>query len=130
MWERAFTGVDQQQDAVDHSQSALHLATEVGVAGGVDYVDLGVAPADRRVLGQDRDALLTFQVRRVHDALDHLFVGRYRPCLLQHGVDQRRLAVVYVGDDRDITYVVPEGLGHGGFQARRSAGCLRETTRN
>jgi len=35
-----------------------------------------------------------------------------------------------VGDDRDITSVVAEGLGHGGFEARRSVERLRETTRN
>ena len=35
-----FGGVDQQQDAVDHGQAPLDLAAEVGVAGGVDDVDL------------------------------------------------------------------------------------------
>ena len=40
--QRAFGGVDEQDDAVDHLEGALDLAAEVGVAGGVDDVDLGV----------------------------------------------------------------------------------------
>ncbi len=37
--QRTLRGVDEQHDAVDHRQAALDLATEVGVAGGVDDVD-------------------------------------------------------------------------------------------
>ena len=37
--QRALARVDQQHDAVDHRQTALDLAAEVGVAGGVDHVD-------------------------------------------------------------------------------------------
>ena len=37
--QRTLGGVDQQQHGVDHLQAALHLAAEVGVAGGVDDVD-------------------------------------------------------------------------------------------
>nr|GFD55041.1 hypothetical protein [Tanacetum cinerariifolium] len=33
---RAFRRIDQQDDAVDHRQDPLHLAAEIGVAGGVD----------------------------------------------------------------------------------------------
>ena len=41
--ERALGGVDEQQHAVDHRQRPLDLAAEVGVARGVDDVDLHVA---------------------------------------------------------------------------------------
>ena len=37
---RALEGVDQQEAAVGHGEDALDLAAEVGVAGGVDDVDL------------------------------------------------------------------------------------------
>ena len=37
--QRALGRVDEEDDAVDHGQAALHLAAEVGVAGGVDDVD-------------------------------------------------------------------------------------------
>ena len=58
------------------------LATEVGVAGGVDDVDDEVAAvfacamaADGGVLGQDGDALFLFQVTGVHHAVDELCVS-------------------------------------------------------
>ena len=62
--QRALAGVDEQQHAVDHGEAALDLAAEVGVAGGVDDVDLHVAVPDRGVLGEDGDALLALEVGR------------------------------------------------------------------
>ena len=44
---RTFKGMDQQQDAVGHLEDALHLAAEVGVAGGVEDVDLVFEPSGR-----------------------------------------------------------------------------------
>jgi hypothetical protein len=44
--QRTFGGVDEQQHAVDHRQRPLDLATEVGVPGGVDQVDLDALPVD------------------------------------------------------------------------------------
>ena len=95
-------GVDQQHDAVDHGERALHFAAEVGVARRVDDVDLHVAVVNRRVLGQDRDAALALQVHRVHDPFGDLLVGAKDAALVQHGVDQGGLAVVDVGDDGDV----------------------------
>ena len=45
--QRTLAGVDEQHDAVDHRQAALDLATEVGVAGGVDDVDRHAARRPR-----------------------------------------------------------------------------------
>ena len=104
--QRALGGVDEQQHAVDHRQAPLDLAAEVGVAGGVDDVDLHAAVADRGVLGEDRDALLALEVVRVHDPLGHVLVGAEDAGLPEHGVDQRGLAVVDVGDDGDVAQVV------------------------
>ncbi len=59
---RALARVDEEQDAVDHRQAALDLAAEVGVARGIDDVHLRLADLDGRVLRQDRDALLAFEV--------------------------------------------------------------------
>ena len=75
----ALTGVDQQQDAVHHREGALDLATEVGVAGRVENVDLGlragvVGIPDGGVLGQDRDALLAFEIHGVHDPLGDVLI--------------------------------------------------------
>ncbi len=120
--ERALGGVDQQHDAVDHGQAALDLSTEVGVARGVDHVDGDRAVRsvlalvrDRRVLGEDRDALLALQLVGVHGTVFDVLVVAERVGLPQHGVHQRGLAVVDVGDDRDVAQIVAVGdgvLGH------------------
>ena len=117
--QRALGGVDQQGDAVDHRQPALDLTAEVGVARGVDDVDEQVLAADRGVLREDRDALLALQVHRVHDpVLDRALVDRVGvvgTALQQHRVDERGLAVVDVGDDRDVAdLLAPEQAGGGG----------------
>jgi hypothetical protein len=103
--ERALAGVDEQQHAVDHRQPALDLSAEVRVPGRVDDVDLRPAVAHGRVLGQDRDALLALEIARVHDAVLHVLVLTEGPGLPQHRVDQRRLAMVDVRDDRHVTDV-------------------------
>ena len=59
-------------------------------------------PAHRQVLGQDGDAPLALQRVGVHHPLLHLLVLAEGARLAQHVVDQRRLAVVDVGDDGDI----------------------------
>ena len=100
--ERAFAGVHQQEDAVDHRQPALDLAAEVRMARRVDDVDLRPAVAHGRVLGEDRDPLLALQVAGVHDALADVLVLAERSGLPEHRVDERRLAVVDVGDDGDV----------------------------
>ena len=58
LWARALSCVYQQDDSVDHVQGSFHLATKVGVAGGVHDVDLDVAAMHRCVLGKNGDALL------------------------------------------------------------------------
>ena len=114
--QRALGRVDQQDDGVDHRQAALDLATEVGVAGGVDDVDrdaalggAGAVVADRGVLREDRDALLALEVAGVHGALGELVVLVEVALLLEHGVDERGLAVVDVGDDCDVAQVGANG---------------------
>src|SRR4029450_6040352 len=86
-------------------------AAEVGVARGVDHVDADPAERDRRLLGQDGDALLPLQVHRVQHPVDALLVGPERPRLAQHGVDQGGLAVVDVGHDGHVAQVRTDG-GH------------------
>ena len=106
--QRSLRGIDEQQHAIDHRQRALHLTAEIGVAGGVDDVDERVVIVDGGVLGEDGDAALAFEVGVVHRPLGHPFVRPEDAALVQHGVHQRRLAVVDVGDDGDIA---AEGVG-------------------
>ena len=118
--QRALGGVDQQQHAVDHRQPALDLAAEIGVARSVDDVELHAVVVDGRVLGEDRDPLLPLEVHRVHHPLGHVLPLAEGAALPQHRVDQRRLAVVDVGDDRDVSEVV-SGLHGGARQKKRPA---------
>ena len=71
----ALGGVDEQNDAVDHLQDTLDLAAEVGVARGVDDVDLDVLVLDRDVLGENRNAALALLVVGIQDAVLDLLVG-------------------------------------------------------
>ena len=75
------------------------------MAGSVNNVDLccaapGPVIEHRSVLGQNGNAALAFELVRIHHALDYGFVGAKRAALAKHGVDQGRLTVVYVRDDR------------------------------
>ncbi len=76
----AFKGINQQQNAVHHVQDALHFTAEVRMAGGIDDIDLHrlallwAGNDDRRVLCQDCDPALAFQIVGIEDALGHLLV--------------------------------------------------------
>ncbi len=107
--QRPLRRVDEQQHPVDHRQRPFDLATEVGVARRVDDVDPQAVVQHRRVLGQDRDALLPLQIHVVHDPLVDVLVGAERAGLPQHRVDERGLAVVDVSDDCDVTEVGADG---------------------
>ncbi len=119
---RPFGRVDQHQRAVGHPQHALDLAAEIGVAGRVDEVDLHALVVDGDVLGQDRDAPLALQVVGVEDAVADELAGAELAALAQQAIDQRRLAVVDVGDDGDIADV---GATHFGGPGGREGGNSR-----
>ncbi len=98
----AFGGVDEEDYAVDHLEGALDFAAEVGVAGGVDDVDLVVVIVEGGVLRKDGDAALFFKIVGVHDAIGDGLVGAEGAALAQHGVHEGGLAMVDVGDDGDV----------------------------
>ena len=112
---RAVNSIDQQDHRIDHGQHALDLATEVGVTGRIDDIEAVVAPLDRRVLRQDGDPALAFEVVAVHHPLALLAALGQGTGLTQQLVHQRGLAVVNVGDDGDVAQL---GCGvvarHGG----------------
>ena len=105
----ALFGVDQQDAAVHHAEDALDLTAEVGVAGGVDDVDPGLArlavPEHARAFGQDGDAALALLVVGVHGALGRRLIGSEHTRLGQKLVHQGGFAVVDVGDDGDVAQV-------------------------
>ena len=113
--QRPLARIDEEQHAVDHGETPFDLAPEVGVAGSVDDVHLRAADPDRRVLGEDRDALLALEVHRVEHALGYVLVRPERAGLPEERVDERRLAVIDVGDDRDVPQILASGEGWRSF---------------
>ena len=103
--ERPLRSVDEQEDTVHHRECPLHLTAEVGVARRVHDVDADVAPVDRRVLGEDGEAPLALDGVGVHHPLGHVLVRAEDAALPQERVDEGRLPVVDVGDDRDVADV-------------------------
>ena len=109
-------GVDHQDGALAGGQAAGYLVGEVHVARRVDEVELILAAVlgpvvDAHGLGLDGDAPLALQVHAVEDLVAHLPLG-HRVGDLQDAVGQGRLAVVDVGDYREIADVLE--ASHGG----------------
>ena len=109
--QRAFGSIDKHDDAIDHVQDTLDLATEVGMARRIDDVDVGALPLHTCALGENSDAALALEIVGVHGPLRHLLVFAEGAGLLQKLVDEGRLAMVDVRDNRDIAkgHFKPEG---------------------
>ena len=101
----AFGCVNQQQNAVDHFQHAFYLAAKVGVARGVNNVDLDAVIDAGAVLCQDGDAAFTLDGAGVHHALSNLLIGAECAGLLQHLIHEGGLAMVNVGDNGNIAKI-------------------------
>ena len=121
--QRSLVGVHEEEHRVRHAQHALHLPAEVGVARGVDEVDLHAAVLDGAVLREDRDAALALELVRVHHQRLVLRQGGDGTGRHEEAVDQRGLAVVDVGHDGDVA----EGEAHGGTRGKGRGGYPRGT---
>ena len=106
----SFTGIDQYHHTIDHRQNAFDLTTEICVARGVDDVDPGILPDNAGALRQNRNAPFTFLVIRIHRALRHLLVGAKSTGLMQKAIDQGRLAMIDMRDNRDVADIHREKL--------------------
>jgi hypothetical protein len=73
------------------------------VAWSVYDIDLGASPPHGSVLGENGDASFPLERVRVHDALLHLLVGPECSSLPEHLIHQGGLAMIDVGDDRQVT---------------------------
>ena len=112
--QRPLRSVHQQEAAIGHREGALDLAREVRVAGGVDEVDLDVTVLDGGVLREDGDPALALQLIRVHDERAGGVGIPEDHALLQQAIHECGLAMVDVGDDRNIPKVGagrPAGVG-------------------
>ena len=126
---RPLVGVHEEQDRVDHREHPLDLAGEIGVPGGVYDVDVVPVPVDRAVLGADRDAALALEVVVVHEALGDLLVVAERPGGAEHRIDQGRLPVIDMGDDRHVAYTVDRCHAARHLDKRRPGSALRGPSR-
>ena len=96
--------VEHRHRAVEHAQRTLHLDGEVDVAGGVDDVDLVVAPETGRRSGGDGDTTLLLLLHPVHDGGT---VVHFTDLVADAGVEEdalgrRRLAGIDVRHDADV----------------------------
>src|SRR5205814_9278820 len=102
-------GVDHQQRTLAGGERAVHLVGKIDVAGRVDQVEDVVLAVARLVfeadgLRLDGDATLALDIHRIEHLLDHLAL--FEPAgELDQPVGQGGLAVVDVGDDREIADV-------------------------
>ena len=113
----ALAGVHHQQRALDGGEAAVDLVGEVDVAGRVDQVEDVILAVMRPVLQADGlrldgDAALALDIHGIEHLLDHLALGQ-APGELDQPVGQRRLAVVDMGDDREVADVF-DGRGRHG----------------
>jgi hypothetical protein len=121
--------VDHQQRALAGGERAADLVGEVDMAGGVHEVQLvGLAVlggvTEAHGLGLDGDAALALQLHRIEHLFAHLALGQAAAGLDQP-VGQGRLAVVDMGDDREVADVRQVGHGRehrGGDAAAQCAG--------
>src|SRR5213594_3026745 len=71
---------------------------EVAVAGRVDDVDLHSVIANAGGLRQNRNTSLALKIVGIQDPFNALFIGPKNATLPQHGIDERGLSVVHMGD--------------------------------
>ena len=98
----AFAGVHQEEHAIDHAQGALDFAAKVAMARRIHDIDARAAIEKRRVLGQDGDAPLSFEVVGIHHPVDDFLIDTKDSALAEHGIDQGGFTVVHMGDNGDI----------------------------
>ena len=97
------------------------LARDIVCEDGVATAVIEQAAAEIKRL---RDAAFTLLIELVHHAIVGRLMGREGARLLEHGVDEGRLAVVDVGNDGDVAHVGADGraLGRHGEPLNRQMG--------
>src|ERR1019366_9755440 len=104
----ALRSIDDEQRTFARGQGARDLVGEIYVTGRVDEIQLisravvrGVHHAHR--MGFDGDAAFALKVHGIEHLRLHLS-RRQRARMLQQTIGESALAVVYVGNDREIAY--------------------------
>src|SRR5579859_7802809 len=102
---RTFGGVHHEEHAVNHVHDALDLAAEIGVAGGINDVDVVVLVFESGVFGANGDAFFTLEIHGIHHALFGGLVGAKGAGLFEQAINERRFAMVNMGNDGDVPNV-------------------------
>jgi hypothetical protein len=116
-------GIDDQQRAIAGGEAARHFVGKIDVAGRVDQVELIALASVRRVekrdaLRLDGDAALALEIHGVEHLRLHLALGE-AAAELNQAVSERRFTMIYMRDDREITYELHQvGPGTPGAGAR------------
>jgi hypothetical protein len=111
-------GVDHQQRALAGGERAVDLIGEVDMAGGVDQVEdvvLAILGAILQTHGLrlDGDAALALDVHGIEHLLLHL--AHFEPAgELDQPVGERRLSVIDMRDDGEVTDIIDWNRRHGG----------------
>ena len=106
LWHATFNGINKKQHAVYHGQNAFHFPTEIGVAGGVDNVDFGALVVHGCVFCKNGNSPFTFDVVTVHHTVLNNFVCAENAVLLEQLVNHGGFAVVYVGNNCNVSDVL------------------------
>ena len=113
----ALRGVDHEQRPFAGGQRSRHLVREIHVPRRVDQIEvihltIARGVAQRRGLGLDGDAALALEVHRIEHLRRHLAV-RQAAAELDEPIGQRGLAMIDVGDDREVADVLHGATGAG-----------------
>ena len=73
------------------------------MTGGIHDINLVLAMVNGEVFGKNSNAALLFQIVAVHDTFGNGFILTVHAGMLQHGIHKRCLAVVYMGNDSDVS---------------------------
>ena len=111
-------GVDDDDGRVGHAQGGLHVADEVGVAGRVDDVDLGVPPLDGGHAGADGDAPLDLVRVEIGDGVAFVDPAQAGGGLgvEEERLRQRRLPRTAVREQADVADAIGGILFHGALR--------------
>ena len=100
---RPFKCIHHQHNAVYHFQHTLYLAAEIGMSGGINDVDFGIAIVYGCVFGKNGNPSFPFNIAAVHDSFLYLLIGTEDTALSEQLIHQCGFAVVNVGNNRYVS---------------------------
>ena len=103
---RPIVRINDEQHAVHHFHDPFDFAAKIGMTRRINDVDPITVPLERCVLRANRDSFLTLKIHRIHHPLLDLLIGTERARLAQQLIDQRRLAVINVRNNGNVTDLI------------------------